>query len=433
LGDKNSTWQQQHQVRVSFVPLDPEIPLEEQHGGKMDIIIHKLTEDILCLSQLARENPALKDLSALDSSHITGDTFEPVQHTSESNNSQLLASYSEQEQAAVRRVHRLVQYQKDHPECCLVDDPISVQTLMSRSDIADTLEECLLTVTSTSGMPVRSPKYAAISLPSSLPTLLTSATTPTELSGSTDGANAVSHHDNEANAAAATKIIVDQIQAAGLSFPMIVKPLTAAGTKASHSMAVLMDASALPSIVEKTPCLCQEYANHDSLLYKVYVLGDHVSVHKRRSLPNLPVDVKSSKSYVEFDSQRPYPRLSDFGYDKNTLSSLKRQRPHAGEENNTLPTPPKQVTTEEVMPVVDALKRAFGLELFGFDVLITKSSSSDMPSNGDDGHVLMVVDVNYFPSYKVRYIVYACAFNPVGALFHCFLLFVLLDLALVHH
>jgi inositol-1,3,4-trisphosphate 5/6-kinase/inositol-tetrakisphosphate 1-kinase len=411
-GDKKSAWQQQqqHQVRVSFVPLDPEIPLEEQHGGKMDIILHKLTEDILCLSQLARENPALKDLSALDSSDITGDTFEPPQHTSESNrasnitnNSELLSSYSDQEQAAVRRVHRLVQYQKDHPECCLVDDPISVQTLMSRSDIADTLEECLLTVTSTSGMPVRSPKYAAISLPSSLPT---SPTASTELSSSTAGASAVSHNDNEANAAAATKIIEDQIQAAGLSFPMIVKPLTAAGTKASHAMAVLMDASALPSIVEKTPCLCQEYANHDSLLYKVYVLGDHVSVHKRRSLPNLPVDVKSSKSYVEFDSQRPYPRLSDFGYDKNTLSSLKRQRPQSGvEENNTVPTPPKQVTTEEVMPVVDALKRAFGLELFGFDVLITKSSSSsspDMVGDSGDNHVLMVVDVNYFPSYKVR-------------------------------
>jgi inositol-1,3,4-trisphosphate 5/6-kinase/inositol-tetrakisphosphate 1-kinase len=136
-------------------------------------------------------------------------------------------------------------------------------------------------------MPVRSPKYAAISLPSSLPA-----------GGSNAGATAVSHNDNETNAAAATKIIVDQIEATGLSFPMIVKPLTAAGTKASHAMAVLMDASALPSIVEKTPCLCQEYANHDSLLYKVYVLGDHVSVHKRRSLPNLPVDVKSSKSSV---------------------------------------------------------------------------------------------------------------------------------------
>jgi inositol-1,3,4-trisphosphate 5/6-kinase/inositol-tetrakisphosphate 1-kinase len=415
-----SAWQQQHQtsttpqrrypVRVSFVPLDPEIPLEEQHGGKMDIILHKLTEDILCLSQLARENPALKNLSALDSCDITG-TFES-QHTSESNsnsqpqqNPQLLSLYSDQEQAAVRRVHRLVQYQKDHPECCLVDDPISVQTLMSRSDIADTLAECLLTVTSTSGMPVRSPKYAAISLPSSLPTP-PSPGTPTAISSSTPGASAASHSENEANAAAATRIIVDQIQNAGLSFPMIVKPLTAAGTKASHAMAVLMDASALPRIVEKTPCLCQEYANHDSLLYKVYVLGDHVSVHKRRSLPNLPVDVKSRKSYVEFDSQRPYPRLSDFGYDKNTLSSLKRQRPQAAEENNTAtPAPPKQpvvpVTAEEVMPVVDALKRAFGLELFGFDVLITKaSSSSDMEGDSDDNHVLMVVDVNYFPSYK---------------------------------
>lgn len=440
----SSAWQQQHQVRVSFVPLDPEIPLEEQHGGKMDIILHKLTEDILCLSQLARENPALKDLSALDSSDITG-TFEPhQQYISENNGNissstqqheqqkhpQLLSSYSEQEQAAVRRVHRLVQYQKDHPECCLVDDPISVQTLMSRSDIADTLAECLLTVTSTSGVPVRSPKYAAISLPSSLPAPTSPPTgTPTATGRSTAGAR---HNDNETNAAAATRIIVDQIQTSGLSFPMIVKPLTAAGTKASHAMAVLMDASALPRIVENAPCLCQEYANHDSLLYKVYVLGDHVSVHKRRSLPNLPVDVKSSKSYVEFDSQRPYPRLSEFGYDKTTLSSLKRQRPQASEESNTTPAPPKQpvvmVTAEELMPVVDALKNAFGLELFGFDVLIMKSSLSDMvgDSDSDESHVLMVVDVNYFPSYKVSSIV-----SGLFAVFCCFVLLVSLDLALV--
>jgi inositol-1,3,4-trisphosphate 5/6-kinase/inositol-tetrakisphosphate 1-kinase len=428
-GDKRLEWQHQtpssqrrYPVRVSFVPLDPEIPLEEQHGGKMDIILHKLTEDILCLSQLARENPLLKNLSALDSGDMDDEHPE------------LLSLYSDQEQAAVRRVHRLVQYQKDHPECCLVDDPISVQTLMSRSDIADTLAECLLTVTSTSGMPVSSPKYAAISLPSSLVPPVPPTANATEMSTNTAGASTSRHSDDETNATAATKIIVDQIEKAGLSFPMIVKPLTAAGTKASHAMAVLMDASALPKIVEKTPCLCQEYANHDSLLYKVYVLGDHVSVHKRRSLPNLPVDVKSRKSYVEFDSQRPYPRLSDMGYDKNTLSSLKRQRPQSSVEEHTTnttapPAPPKQpvvlVTAEEVMPVVDALKRAFGLELFGFDILITKasssplsssssSSSSDMVGNSDDGnHVLMVVDVNYFPSYKVRSIVKcACAFNP---------------------
>jgi Inositol 1,3,4-trisphosphate 5/6-kinase ATP-grasp domain len=73
-------------------------------------------------------------------------------------------------------------------------------------------------------------------------------------------------------------------QVANLSFPIIVKPLTAAGTKASHAMAILMDRTALPHL-RKVSCLCQEYSNHDAVLYKVYVLGQHVSVHQRRSLP----------------------------------------------------------------------------------------------------------------------------------------------------
>jgi hypothetical protein len=153
-------------------------------------------------------------------------------------------------------------------------------------------------------MPVRSPKYAAISI--SLPKT-TCSSSATEIDTATD-ASATSRQGDDidiekmAATAAATRTIEDQIQKAGLVFPIIVKPLTAAGTKASHAMAVLMDASAISRIVEKSPFLCQEYANHDSLLYKVYVFGDHVSVHKRRSLPNLPTDVKSKHAYVEFDS-----------------------------------------------------------------------------------------------------------------------------------
>jgi inositol-1,3,4-trisphosphate 5/6-kinase/inositol-tetrakisphosphate 1-kinase len=56
----------------------------------------------------------------------------------------------------------------------------------------------------------------------------------------------------------------------------------------------------------------------------------------------------------------------------------------------TLETPvPVVVTVEEIMPVVNALKQAFGLELFGFDVLIVSDQAT-----------MLVVDVNYFPSYK---------------------------------
>lgn len=347
---------QHYQVRVSFVPLDPELPLEEQHGGKMDIILHKLTEDILCLSQLTLEHPQLK-------SQIAYSSFADIIRDGN-------LCINTNEQAALRRVHRLCQFQKDHPECCLVDNPVSVQTLMSRADIADTLKRCLRSVQSTSGIPVTSPNYAVIDAKVQRGT---------------------------------THSIAGSIRDAKVSFPVIVKPLTAAGTKGSHALAVLMDASALDRIADKVPCLCQEYLNHDAFLYKVYVMGDLVSVHKRRSLPNLPKDRVSSYSYVDFDSQRPYPRLSEFGYAKTCEVPVTHSY-HGEKRRRSLETEPlggrhmplrPVVSKEEVQPIVDALKAAFGLELFGFDVLVTSPRQADLLER----HML-VVDVNYFPSYK---------------------------------
>lgn len=304
------------EIRVSFVPLDPDQPLEDQHGGRMDVILHKLTEDILCLSQLAREYPSLRSYLDHQKAPLPDDL-------------------TEDQRAALYRVHGLVDFQRQHPECCLVDNPMCVQTLMSREEIASTLERCLASLTTTSGLPVVAPKYAVLQ-----------------------------NNDH----------LADQV--AGLQFPLIVKPLIAAGTKASHSMAVVMDPAGLDHV--PVPSLCQEYANHDALLYKVYVLGSHVSVHHRRSLPNLPRDQCSRLTHVRFDSQRPYPRLADFGYGE----SKKRPR-----EALVVKAPPPKVTVEEIRPVVEALTRAFGLELYGFDFVVANRR-------------LVVVDVNYFPSYK---------------------------------
>jgi inositol-1,3,4-trisphosphate 5/6-kinase/inositol-tetrakisphosphate 1-kinase len=183
-------------------------------------------------------------------------------------------------------------------------------------------------------------------------------------------------------------------QVAHLRFPMIFKPLVAAGAKASHAMTVLMDRSALSTVADKAPCLCQEYSNHDAVLHKVYVLGDYVSVHRRRSLPNLPRNRPSRRSFVEFDSQRPYPRLIDFGYD-NDGRHQETGSPGSIAGNGK----PTSVTIEEVKPIVTALKEAFGLELFGFDILVVSAGNS---SSSDTNHhrKMLVVDVNYFPSYK---------------------------------
>lgn len=378
----------QQRIRVSFVPLDPDWPLEGQHGAKMDIILHKLTEDILCLSKYSPLYP----------------TIVPKLGEMNKELEQLLKEFTPDQlpqdaQDAILRVHRLMQYQKKYPDCTLADDPSKVLTLMSRSDIAHALAECLVGVTSTSGIPVAAPKFVVWN--------------PVQIQ--TPGGSSEADI-TECLKESHIRSIAQRLKDAELSYPLIAKPLQAAGTKSSHYMTVLLNESSLGHIHE-SPCLLQEYANHGAVLYKVYVLGNNVRVYQRPSLPNLPPLGTSSRqategnhqrspSYVDFDSQRPYPRLSAFGVNEGK-----------GCMNMKLPAPPfllsltasavssnVAVTAEEVQPIVDTLKKAFGLELFGFDILITSVDEDENDSEGNSvdnsKRQMLVVDVNYFPSYK---------------------------------
>eukprot|EP01083_Nonionella_stella_P064915 169657_1 len=241
---------------------------------------------------------------------------------------------------------------------------------MSRSDIANTLFECLKGVTTRSKVPVRTPRFLILE----------------KTLGEADVAN--------------------QIQSASFQYPLIVKPLTAAGTKSSHKMGVLMGSRGIEKV--QGPCLLQEYANHDGLLYKVYVLGNKVWVFQRPSLPNLPIGESSSsqhdgksegKGYVEFDSQRPYPTLDDFGISPLTASTEDlTEKVEKCQDKNKL-------TAAEIRPVANAIRKAFGLKLFGFDILVTekevlKSVAESSPKAEEVKKEMLVVDVNYFPSYK---------------------------------
>mmetsp|Transcript_16004 Transcript_16004/g.37070 ORF Transcript_16004/g.37070 Transcript_16004/m.37070 type:complete len:597 (+) Transcript_16004:314-2104(+) len=317
---------QRFPVQISFVPLDPDQPLEEQHGGKFDLILHKLTEDILTCSLMQDEN--------------------------HSNMTQLQGETERQriKDPSLRRVQSLRDYcYSRNPNCCLVDDPEHVQTVMSRSEIANMLQRCLKGVKTSSGIPVKSPRFVVVP----------------ERNNARGLVKALQRNDDGNDST--------------LSLPLIVKPLIAAGTKQSHNMLIALHESALTKLPSKS--IVQEFVNHNATLYKVYVLGDFVNVYKRHSLPNLPSDLSQiTKDLVEFDSQRPYPKLKDFGLQtgKNSDCNLCRN-----------PDFTLAVTEEEVRPVVEVLKRAFGLELFGFDVLM-----------GSDRDECFVVDVNYFPSYK---------------------------------
>lgn len=374
----------QQLIRISFVPIDLESPLEEQHGGNFDVILHKITEDILCLSQLFSSNSLqvkntcdkIRDHASLRQN--LGDTF-----------------ISETEEQALNRVERLERYKDEHPACCLVDHPSNVRVLMSRSDIAHILTKCLVGVTTTSGIRVGTPRFRVV-----------------EIFG-----------DNLAD----ENVVAELIDTAPFTYPLIAKPLTAAGTVASHRMVVVLQREGLQKAISKSPCILQEYANHDGTLYKVYVLGDTVRVFPRPSLPNLPCGLCLSshkygqRSFLEFDSQRPYPTLTDFEIpnfnndvegddDSRLFSSFEKSMHRDDSKCPDCQTSMKgtsaslkssmTVTAEEIRPVAFALRAAFGLELFGFDILVKSQAPFGCCHRRCRNLEMIVVDVNYFPSYK---------------------------------
>lgn len=420
-------------IMVSFVPLDVDYPLEEQHGGKFDVILHKLTEDILCLSKISSSllphsmcSPYSAFINCRNQSEQTN-RCEP----SSTNLSPSSISLDDTQRQAISRVERLDQYKKAHPSCCLIDHPANVMTLMSRADISEILSSCLQGVTSFSGIPVRTPSFVVINHIKEI------------------------YDDKETT----EKLSLP------FSFPFLSKPLTAAGTSESHKMGIVLGKAGLQRV--NTPCLLQSYANHDGVLYKVYVLGDIVKVFPRKSLPNLPQrqcmdNLDDRYCFVEFDSQRPYPQLVDLLPTDGSLASSdnlavldvsdtnndcpgkKRKRKDLDSRSNYhdeirklkhQPPHHKQsvLSADEIRPVVSIIRKAFGLELFGFDVLVSTSvcgfvssdsegemdhdcgrkNSSNAPSFTFEGEqqarsastsgqqkIMYVVDVNYFPSYK---------------------------------
>lgn len=397
-------------MKVSFVPLDLNSPLEEQHGGEFDVILHKMTEDILCLSQLS--------LTPFDLDNI---------FISSSLRKGPLCSANENVKQAFQRVERLISYVNKNPSCCLVDHPKQVLALMSRSDIAHALSECLVGITTKTGIPVRTPRYEVISKSQFDIKCLNISTVGKNDRKSDDITNKI---NSDLLDDATMHKVLKHIENASLTFPLIVKPLTAAGTVESHRMMVVMARSGLKRV--QFPCLLQEYANHDEILYKVYVLGDIVKVFPRPSFPNLPVGEslvdseykghRHLEACFEFDSQGIYPKPGDFSVsekrvkgcslptllaescfdistDKHQFGFWLSQNSFNGRRGKDESTVYK-LTADEIQPIAETLRRAFGLELFGFDVLVTCLPNNDSICSTECCREMFVVDVNYFPSYK---------------------------------
>ena len=60
------------------------------------------------------------------------------------------------------------------------------------------------------------------------------------------------------------------------------KSVTADGSAVSHEMFLLFNEDGLKKL--KTPIVMQEFVNHYGVVFKVYVVGEHIKCMKRRSL-----------------------------------------------------------------------------------------------------------------------------------------------------
>ena len=172
-------------IRISFVPLDDSIPFIEQHSGKIDIILHKLTEDIVNASQhmITHQSHAVSSKWAQDcnvySSNEGRDTSQQPPDSTLLPYSAISSSDIQLQHLSMERIQRLLDYdeQQQHsksfdqtfssplpydPVGCLIDHPMAVRKVMCRAEIAMTLQQCLQNVETKSGIPVRTPKYAIL-------------------------------------------------------------------------------------------------------------------------------------------------------------------------------------------------------------------------------------------------------------------------------
>ena len=170
------------------------------------------------------------------------------------------------------------------------------------------------------------------------------------------------------------------------SFPLVCKTVAACGKSETHHMAIVFNQDQFEKVVRgentdskfnvATPLVAQQFINHDSTLYKVYVIGERVFYQIKPSLKNF--DLEAEQSIISFDSQKPFESaVSD-----STITESKLQEVDYSKLN-------QEGFDKMFKQVSDQLRKALNVSLFGFDLVRDTNSKA-----------YHVVDVNYFPSYK---------------------------------
>ena len=110
-------------------------PLEEQHGGKFDVILHKMTEYILSMLKLLRlwgSSGGLEESGG-------NDGCETIHNPLGADDMQPMAMTRHQARAS-RRIQRLREYKQwVHPSCVLVDSPNNLAQYLNQKAVESRL------------------------------------------------------------------------------------------------------------------------------------------------------------------------------------------------------------------------------------------------------------------------------------------------------
>ena len=244
--------------------------------------------------------------------------------------------------------HHITDYLRRHPACVIIDELSAVERVLDRAVINDAIR---LARVEEAGWTVEAPEAVVVEV--------------------RDGETAT----------------------ATVAFPVICKPLPSCGSSSSHTFFVLSCPQQMAALPAGT-YLVQRLVPHAGVLYKVYVLGSASYIVPKPSLPPaLTRPSSSSLPPLVLDSQTML------------LTTL------SGEPFTAPPPSPllalDKATAAAVERVSVRLAAVFGLTLFGYDVLLPEEDrGEEEEGEGGEGagkagrRRLVVVDVNYFPSYN---------------------------------
>ncbi|GJN20267.1 hypothetical protein PR202_gb07622 [Eleusine coracana subsp. coracana] len=180
--------------------------------------------------------------------------------------------------------------------------------------------------------------------------------------------------------------IPDAVAKAGLTLPLVAKPLVVDGTSKSHELSLAYVEASLPLL--DPPLVLQEFVNHGGILFKVYIVGETIRVVRRFSLPDVNTyDLGNNDGIFRF------PRVS----------CARNNAEDADVDPCIAELPPKPLLEK----LGRELRRRLGLRLFNID-MIREHGRKDR---------YYVIDINYFPGNVLLLIMVfpdCCYLNPAG-------------------